>query len=210
MAATLNRVNRKTRDWDLGATCNGIMAGLVSVSAGGHVFQAWAAALVALIGSGIYFGGAKLMQVAQIDDATEAVPVHLVCGFWALVAVGFFADSDLVATSVSLEGAPLDRLPAGLLTGGDGLLLGIELLVFLCAATWSALLSLLIFGALSMLDRLKLKPGDALATEFVFADTKMRQRRHPADQDDGEYSYSYSDGKFFDIQMIYICRFQLF
>jgi len=105
VASLLNRVNRKTRDWDLGATCNGIMAGLVSVSAAAHVFQPWAAVVVAFLGSGIYFLAAKIVASLKIDDATEAVAVHLVCGFWAMLGAGLFADAQLLAAATIPEAA---------------------------------------------------------------------------------------------------------
>jgi Amt family ammonium transporter len=115
IAALLNRVNRSTRDWDLGATCNGIMAGLVSVSAAAHVLQPWAAFVVAFLGGALYFGAAKIVAALKIDDATEAIAVHLVCGFWSMLAAAFFADAKLLAAATLPEAAaPADGKPMSL------------------------------------------------------------------------------------------------
>jgi Amt family ammonium transporter len=55
------------------------------------MFEPWAAALTGAIGGLVYLGSGSLLVRFRIDDAVEAIPVHLGPGIWGLVAVGLFA-----------------------------------------------------------------------------------------------------------------------
>jgi ammonia channel protein AmtB len=203
VAALLTRAFVKARDWDLGAACNGVMAGLVSVSAGGHVIPPWAAIVSGVVGSLIYFGSARLVSYLQIDDATEAISVHLSAGLWGLATVGFFADPDMMVRATVPEGQSPDGVLSGFVLGGSGVLLGVQVLQFLCAACWSAVLSALTFLFLSLIGRLRLKDDDAQVTKFVVRSASEQSGAGVAaanaaaaikaadDDDDPSYSYDY-------------------
>jgi len=178
VAALLTRSFCKRRDWDLGAACNGIMAGLVSVSAGGHVIPPWAAIVSGVVGALVYWSSARLIKYLGIDDATEAVSVHLSAGLWGLMTVGFWADPTLMARATVRDGGDTSQVLSGFVLGGSGVLIGVQVLQFLCVACWAAVLSTLTFLFLDLIGRFKLAPTDSLATHFnAPADAKQNSAK---------------------------------
>jgi Amt family ammonium transporter len=76
---------------DLSMTLNGILAGLVGVTAGADVVSPLSAIIIGLIAGVIVVGSVILMDKIKIDDPVGAVSVHLVCGVWGTIAVGVFS-----------------------------------------------------------------------------------------------------------------------
>merc|ERR1719218_139246 len=72
------------------SVCGGILAGLVSITAGCGNIHPRAAILVGFIGGIIYCGASELLQKLKIDDPVEAFPVHGACGIWGVIAVPIF------------------------------------------------------------------------------------------------------------------------
>lgn len=93
LSATLYMWWFKTKKPDPSMMANGMLAGLVAVTAPCAFIPAWAAAIIGLI-SGVlvieaaFFIDAKL----RIDDPVGAVAVHGVNGAWGCIALGLFAD----------------------------------------------------------------------------------------------------------------------
>ena len=84
---------RRTGDvnWNLSDGLNGCLAGLVGITGGCGVFEPWASVLVGSIAALLYLSSSELLVKLRIDDAVDAIPVHLFGGLWGVVAVGFFA-----------------------------------------------------------------------------------------------------------------------
>merc|ERR1711968_99212 len=77
---------------DLNAITNGMLAGLVSVTAGANVLFPWSALVSGLIGGVVYqYASAGMLKVG-VDDPLDAAPIHGACGMWGLIAVGLFAN----------------------------------------------------------------------------------------------------------------------
>lgn len=73
--------------------CNGLLAGLVSVTAPCAFVDAWAAVVIGAIGGLIVVPAALFIERAlKIDDPVGAVSVHGVCGIWGCLALGLFAN----------------------------------------------------------------------------------------------------------------------
>lgn len=70
---------------------NGSLSGLVAVTAGCTVLEPWAAIFTGAIAGWIYIGGSKLLIRRRIDDAVDAIPVHMFNGIWGLISVGLCA-----------------------------------------------------------------------------------------------------------------------
>src|SRR5437588_61912 len=78
---------------DPGMMANGMLAGLVAITAPCAFVQPWAAALIGsvaavLVVESVWFFERK----AKIDDPVGAISVHGVCGIFGVLSVGVFAD----------------------------------------------------------------------------------------------------------------------
>jgi Amt family ammonium transporter len=70
--------------------CNGVLAGLVSVTAGCAHIQLWAAAVIGFIGGFIFYFSRTIFYRYEIDDPLEVTEIHAICGIWSLIAMGIF------------------------------------------------------------------------------------------------------------------------
>lgn len=78
---------------DISMSCNGMLAGLVAITAPSAFLAPWGAALTGFIaGLLVCFGVWFFDHVAHVDDPCGAISVHGVCGAWGLLALGLFAD----------------------------------------------------------------------------------------------------------------------
>merc|ERR1711871_991659 len=81
--------------WSVGACCNGILAGLVSITAGCSVMYPYMAMVSGFLGGLIYFCTSKcVLYLCKIDDPLDAFAVHGACGFWGVVACSLFATAE--------------------------------------------------------------------------------------------------------------------
>ncbi len=76
---------------DLSMALNGILAGLVGITAGADVINPTSAIVVGLIAGFIVVGAVLLMDKIRVDDPVGAISVHLGCGVWGTLAVGLFS-----------------------------------------------------------------------------------------------------------------------
>jgi len=76
---------------DLTMLLNGILAGLVGITAGADVTTPITAVVIGLVAGMIVVGSVLALDRAKIDDPVGAVSVHLVCGIWGTLAVGIFS-----------------------------------------------------------------------------------------------------------------------
>ena len=75
---------------DLSMSLNGILAGLVGITAGADSMGPWAAVLVGAIAGVIVVFAVIFFDKIKIDDPVGAISVHGVCGIWGTVAAGIF------------------------------------------------------------------------------------------------------------------------
>ncbi len=91
-AALISTVHGKKPD--LSMTLNGILAGLVGITAGADQMSLLDAIIIGLIaGVLVYIAVIFIDGVIKIDDPVGAISVHLVCGIWGTLAVGLFGAS---------------------------------------------------------------------------------------------------------------------
>eukprot|EP00193_Tetraselmis_chui_P002035 CAMPEP_0177760892 /NCGR_PEP_ID=MMETSP0491_2-20121128/5513_1 /TAXON_ID=63592 /ORGANISM="Tetraselmis chuii, Strain PLY429" /LENGTH=448 /DNA_ID=CAMNT_0019276829 /DNA_START=9 /DNA_END=1355 /DNA_ORIENTATION=+ len=91
-ALILHVVNKNAPD--VAPALNGILAGLVSITASCAVVEPYAAVIIGAIGASVYYYSAMLLRKLRIDDPLEASPVHFFCGMWGVIAVGLFATEE--------------------------------------------------------------------------------------------------------------------
>ena len=113
---------------DVSMCLNASLAGLVGITAGCDVMDAFGAAMVGIVsGLLVVFGVWLLDHVLHIDDPVGAVAVHMMNGIWGTIAVGLFATTS----------AP-DCTLSGLFYGGGASLLGIQCLGVVTVGAWAA------------------------------------------------------------------------
>jgi len=82
------------KKFDLGGFCNGILAGLVSITAPCSNVETGSAFLIGIIGGFVYTGASTLLQKLKIDDPLDAFAVHGASGIWGLFAAALFDFGD--------------------------------------------------------------------------------------------------------------------
>ena len=88
---------------------NGLLAGLVGITAGCAVVEPYASCLIGIASGFAYYFSARLLLLLKVDDPLEASAVHLSPGVIGTIAVGFFA------TETSVHRAYKDTFQEGML-----------------------------------------------------------------------------------------------
>jgi Amt family ammonium transporter len=78
------------KNFDLTMFMNGVLGGLVGITAGADQMSPTDAIIIGLIAGIIIVLGVALIDKLKLDDPVGAVAVHLICGIWGTVAVGIF------------------------------------------------------------------------------------------------------------------------
>ena len=86
---------------DVGLLLNGVIGGLVGITAGCHVVNTPSAMVVGVVSGAIVFWGEKWISHLKIDDALGVVPAHLFTGIWGVMAVGLLGDLDKLRTGLT-------------------------------------------------------------------------------------------------------------
>ncbi|CAE8645175.1 unnamed protein product [Polarella glacialis] len=138
-----------TKKYDIGGFCNGILAGLVSITAGCGNVECGSAFTIALLGGLFYEAGSRLMKKLKIDDPVDAFAVHGVAGAWGVLAAALFdwgKDFDHYHgwSGFSCMTAEDGSCKTGL--GGEGVAANLAEIVAIAA--WVAVCSSLVFGPL--------------------------------------------------------------
>ena len=74
---------------------NGILGGLVAITACCDLVTPIYAVLIGAIAGLISTGGSIMLEKMHVDDVVGAVPVHLFNGIWGTICVGLFAEGNL-------------------------------------------------------------------------------------------------------------------
>ena len=74
--------------------CNGMLAGLVAITAPCAFVSPWAAAAIGVIAGVVVVLSVLFFEARGVDDPVGAISVHGVCGLWGVLSVGIFANGD--------------------------------------------------------------------------------------------------------------------
>ena len=80
----------KFKNLDLTMFLNGILGGLVGITAGADQMGPTDAILIGAIAGAIIVFAVSVIDRLRLDDPVGAIAVHLVCGIWGTLAVGIF------------------------------------------------------------------------------------------------------------------------
>ena len=142
--------------WDLPATLNGSLAGLVAITASCAFVDTWAAVVLGAIAGVLVIVVVDVVEMLHIDDAVGAFAVHGACGIWGTLSIGFFGEASLTLTG-----------QAGLLTGGGIDLLITQLIGSASVVAFVAVCTVAMFLVLKVVNRLRVNPkADAMGIDF--------------------------------------------
>lgn len=142
---------------DPGLSVNGVLAGLVAITASCAFVDTPAAVLIGLIAGVLVCAATFGLEKLQIDDPVGAVPVHFVNGLWGVLAVGIFANGNPVTDGWNGVAGPV----RGLLYGGSSQIVaqGLEAVSVIAVVGG---LSYVFFRVLSRLKLLRSEPAHEL------------------------------------------------
>ena len=133
---------------DCSMTLNGLLGGLVGVTASCAVVSPGASIAIGLIAGVLVVLAVEFIdKVLKIDDPVGASSVHLVCGVWGTLAVGIWGNAEGVR---------------GLLHGGGTAQLGIQVAGVLAVGAWAVITSLALFLAIKAAVGLRVSPKEEL------------------------------------------------
>jgi Amt family ammonium transporter len=135
---------------DASMTLNGLLAGLVGITAPCAVVSAGASVIIGLIAGVLVVLSVEFIdKVLKVDDPVGAVSVHCVCGIFGTLAVGIWGN------------APEDGV-VGLLHSGGFAQLGSQLIGIVSVGAWAAIASLVLFFVIKAVTGLRVSPKEEL------------------------------------------------
>ena len=82
----------KDKSFDLTMFLNGILGGLVAITAGADQMSPNESVVIGIIGGILVVLVVSLLDKLKLDDPVGAIAVHLGCGIWGTLAVGIFGN----------------------------------------------------------------------------------------------------------------------
>ncbi|GKY91462.1 ammonium transporter Amt3 [Mayamaea pseudoterrestris] len=122
--------------FDLRYAMLGSLCGLAAITAGCGVMEPWAAVITGFVAGLLYSFSSKTLLRFRVDDAVDAIPVHMVSGCWGLISVGLLASPDYLQKAYNHARHPgwFYTLTSG--SGSDATLLGAQLCGILFIIGW--------------------------------------------------------------------------
>jgi len=80
------------KNYDLTMFLNGILGGLVGITAGADQMSPFDAIIIGAIAGAIIVLAVSCVDKLRLDDPVGAIAVHLFCGIWGTLAVGIFGE----------------------------------------------------------------------------------------------------------------------
>lgn len=130
---------------DVSMTLNGVLAGLVAITAGCDVVSPAGALIIGLLAGVLVVVAVEFFdQKLKIDDPVGAISVHGVCGAFGTIVTGLFATKD------------------GLFYGGGSSFLMTQIIGVVTVAIYVAIAMTIIFGVLDKLVGLRVSEAEEI------------------------------------------------
>ena len=139
---------------DVSMAANGLLAGLVAITAPVGAVTSPVAILIGAVGGALVVFSVRFFDRLRIDDPVGAISVHGVCGTWGTLSIGLFARFD---------DAFLGRENAGLLYGGGLSQMGTQLTMVVVHFIFVVVASGLLFLAISKTVGLRVTREEEMA-----------------------------------------------
>lgn len=147
LAAATGAISALATSWillkkpDVSMTLNGVLAGLVAITAPCAFVSPSSAAIIGLLGGIVVVLSVLLLDRVKVDDPVGAVSVHGVCGALGTLALGLFAQEGY---------APAETTGNGLLFGGGWGLLAAQATGVVSVFAWCVVTGTILFGLLKV------------------------------------------------------------
>jgi Amt family ammonium transporter len=143
---------------DPSMTCNGLLAGLVAITAPCAFVAPWAACVIGIVAGFLVVATVVWMDhKAKVDDPVGAVAVHGANGLWGVLALGLFADGKYGDGLNGVAG------PVKGLFYGDAGQLWAQLASIVTLVVWCSVACVIFFTILKKAGILRSKPEDEIA-----------------------------------------------
>ncbi|GAX83671.1 hypothetical protein CEUSTIGMA_g11096.t1 [Chlamydomonas eustigma] len=162
-----------TKTWNMLSVCNGVLGGLVAITAGCSVVEPWAAIICGVIAAPCVVYGEVLQEWLQIDDPAGAFAIHGLSGIWGVMFVGLLAKEQYI---IDVYHKPPGRYHMGIFYGGHGQLLLCQFISVVVCITWACFWSYLVFTMLNWMGCLRVP----LEVEAVGLDASEMGAQHGA------------------------------
>ena len=139
---------------DVSMAANGLLAGLVAITAPVGAVTSAMSLLIGAVGGLLVVLSVRFFDRIKIDDPVGAISVHGVCGTWGTLSIGLFA---------TFDDAFLGREDAGLFYGGGFSQLGTQLLFVVVHAIFVMGAAGLMFLAIKYTIGLRVTPEEETA-----------------------------------------------
>lgn len=139
---------------DVSMACNGLLAGLVSVTAPVGAISTRDAVLVGAVGGALVVLAVRMFDRLKVDDPVGAISVHAICGTWGTFSVALFAQYD---------DAFLGREDAGLFYGGGLDQMATQVTFIVAHAAFVLVTTGILFSAIKATIGLRVTPEEEIA-----------------------------------------------
>jgi Amt family ammonium transporter len=126
---------------DPGMMCNGLLAGLVAITAPCAFVSPVGAFIIGAVAGVLVVLSCFFFDRIRVDDPVGAISIHGSCGAWGVLAVGLFADGKY-GTGYN---AVWDSAVKGLFYGGGAKQLAAQAIEVLVCISWNVIVGGLIF-----------------------------------------------------------------
>ena len=116
------------REYNIFDMCNGILAGLVAITAGCAAVEPWAAVAVGALGAAVFVGLERVVLRLRVDDPLSASALHGGVGAFGALMVAVFARGEHLLQQLDKGESDFARKrdARGLVYGGNGRLLACQ------------------------------------------------------------------------------------
>lgn len=135
---------------DVAMAGNGLLAGLVGITAGCAAVNNWSATIIGAVAGVLVVFSVAFFDRIRIDDPVGAVSVHGVCGAWGVIAVGLFASQET------------DFWKQGLFFGGGADQLLSQVIGVVTITAFVVVAMVIVFAALKRTVGLRVSPQEEL------------------------------------------------
>ena len=147
-------VMAKTGKPDVGMVGNGVLGGLVGITAGCGAFNTFGSLITGAVAGALVVYSVLYIEKKGIDDPVGAVSVHGTCGIWGVLAIGLFSRYD---------DAFLGRDDAGLFYGGGLAQLSVQAVMVIIIVAWTAITAGIAFTIIKKTTGLRVSPEEEIA-----------------------------------------------